>query len=93
MDIGTIVAVGGFILTCLGIAVIAGSLKNKIEVLDERAKEDRQANKEKFAELYCSRSEMQNEITGTIASLKAVCDRLERLEPKLDELLKQGGKP
>lgn len=92
MDTGTMIALGTFILTILGVAVIAGTLKNKIEVLDERAKEDRESNKEKFNELFCSRNSMQAEIVETIASLKAVCDRLERLEPKLDELISRGNK-
>ncbi|MBU1081609.1 MAG: hypothetical protein KKB59_14090 [Spirochaetes bacterium] len=72
--------------TCLdGLAT-----KEQLKVLSERVVEDRNHDNARFAELYEARNDMKGEIIEVAASLKAVCDRLERIEPKLDELLRRG---
>lgn len=74
----------------LGACIDGLATKEQLKTLGDRVVEDRDHDNERFVELYKARNEMAGEIIEVTASMKAVCDRLERIEPKLDELIRQG---
>ena len=91
MEVGVFVAGAGLLLSLGSIAVVAGALKNRVDNLEKRADEDREKNDDRFKELYDSRIDHERELAEVIASLKAVCDRLQRIEPILDKLAQGSG--
>lgn len=90
MDYGVFIAGASLLLSLGSIAVVAGALNNRVATLEKRADEDRKDNNDRFKELFDSRNDHGMELAEVIASLKAVCDRLQRIEPILDKLA-QGG--
>jgi len=86
VDSGIAIAGAGLLLSLGSLAVVAGALKNRVDNLEKRADEDRRNDEKRFKELYDSRNCHDRELAEVIASLKAVCDRLQRIEPILDKL-------
>jgi hypothetical protein len=64
--------------------------KEQLKGVVERACEDREHDDKRIEELFLSRNELQNGLVELTASMNAVCDRLGRIEPKLDRLLERG---
>lgn len=97
MDMSLIISLGGFVVVIAGGVFAFGKRDARLEaleknerlaVLEERVKEDREAFQRKFLELYESRNEIKTEVTEITASLTEVCRRLEKIEPSLEGVTK-----
>ena len=86
MEVGILAGVISFVASIIAVGISAGIQLGKIATLEARACEDRNSNKEKFAELYGSRNKQEAELIEQGANVASICNRLEKIESALDRL-------
>lgn len=86
MEVGILAGAVSLVVSLIAVGVTTGIQLGKIAVLEARACEDRNSNKEKFAELYGSRNKQEAELIEQGANVASICNRLEKIESALDRL-------
>lgn len=86
MEVGILAGAISLVTSLLAVGISTGVQLGKIAALEARACEDRNSNKEKFAELYGSRNKQEAELIEQGANVASICNRLEKIEGALDRL-------
>jgi uncharacterized membrane-anchored protein YhcB (DUF1043 family) len=91
MDLGSIIALVGLIITIFvgitGYIRLSEKHTERIRVLEERMREDREKNEKQHEEFYCNGKETSKEVTMVAGDVKGIGDRLKAVEDGIKEML------